>query len=339
MFLLGLLSVTRSATVFSPTTPASDVLTGPNACIHSQLPFPMIARRPALTHLQAFDADGNARCRIKRHYLQVGSQIRVHSIPKTRKEISVTGTVVYCSGPNWRNWHHWLLEILPSAFHAARNTHVSVLAPNELKNFPNHLDALGRAFTDSEVRFIHADEVAVADNIRISSWWLSCKIPNTKGDRSQDMLLAREYIDALTRDFEAVPGSGPRVFLTRGSGQRRPYNQDACLEVAQEYGFTAVDTGMMTFAQQVATLSEAEVVVGPTGAAMANLLFARPGARAVVIGRQTGFTHWDRIADIRSLVVHGLPWVNHSSDTVTPSDTVTRSVDLGEFQQAIRKVV
>ncbi len=42
--------------------------------------------------------------------------------------------------------------------------------------------------------------------------------------------------------------------------------------------FACVDPGSMSVAQQIATFAEADVIVAPHGAALANLVFCSPGA-------------------------------------------------------------
>lgn len=331
--ILGLFPGARKSTVFSPLRPASQLMIATEACVDPLLPYPTSARRPVLTQLQAYDLSGELRCRVRRNYVQVGPHIRPNSGAKRVAGIKIAGAVVYCGGLSQRNWHHWLLEILPSAFHAAREAQVSILVPDEVRASPTHLDSLHRLFSDREMQFIGAGEIALADEIRVSSWWLSWRIPGSRDQRELDRKLVREYVASLTRGIGPVKGHGPRVFLTRGPGSRRSYNEAGCLEAAHEYGFVPIDTGTMTFAEQVATVSEAEVVVGPSGAAMANLLFARPGTRAVVIGRQTGLTHWDRIAGIGSFAVHGLPW------TSLRNGFERRVVDLTGLRSAIRKAI
>ena len=320
----------QKSMVFSPLYPASQLIVLTETCVDPLLPYPTSLGRPVLSQLQAYDLSGKLRCRIKRSFVQVGPYVRPTSGIRRVAQKEVAGAVVYCGGPSQRNWHHWLLEILPSAFHAAREAQVSILVPDEVRASPTHLDSLHRLFTERKVHFIRAGEIVLADEIRISSWWLSWKIPGSRDQRALNRLFAREYVASLAWGLKSVNGNGPRVFLMRGPVSRRSYNETECLEAAAEYGFVPVNTGTMSFAEQVATVSEAEVVVGPSGAAMANLLFARPGTRAIVIGRQTGSTHWDRIADIQSFEVHGLPWAGLTDGSGH------RQANLTELQKAIR---
>jgi len=80
---------------------------------------------------------------------------------------------------------------------------------------------------------------------------------------------------------ELVPGR--RIYVTRGRKRhnRIVRNEEAVLEMLGERGFTAVDPGALSVAEQIRMFAEAEWIVGPHGAALTNLLFASPGASVI----------------------------------------------------------
>jgi hypothetical protein len=82
-------------------------------------------------------------------------------------------------------------------------------------------------------------------------------------------------------DLEVVPGR--RLYVTRG---RQPHNrivtnEEQVVEMLAERGFTVIDPGTMPVTDQIRTFAEAELIVAPHGAALANLAFASPGASVV----------------------------------------------------------
>ena len=320
-------------TVFSPSSTASQVLRVRNARVDARFPYPDSGQGPVLSFLQAYDTSGRARCRIRKNYVQFGAVVHKNFRAEPGVRTRVTGSVVYCGGPSQENWHHWLLEVLPSAFHASRDAQVSIAVSNEVRTSPTRLESLNRVFADQALHFVRPSEVIIADEVRISSWWLSWQAVGCKIQEEADRELVQNYVSSLTRGINGSRGHGQRIYLERGPASRRQYNEAECIQVAQSLGFVTVNTGRMSFAEQVTTFSEAQVIVGPSGAAMANLLFTRPGTRAVVIGRPTGSTNWDRIAALRSCDVRGLRWANPSVD----SDRL--QVDLRELRRAILDVV
>ncbi len=76
------------------------------------------------------------------------------------------------------------------------------------------------------------------------------------------------------------PAAAPHrlLYVSRGRvSRRRVLNEDALLPVLERFGFEIIHPQEHAFAEQAQLFSEARVVVGPSGAAMFNALFCRPG--------------------------------------------------------------
>jgi capsular polysaccharide biosynthesis protein len=71
-----------------------------------------------------------------------------------------------------------------------------------------------------------------------------------------------------------------RVFMARRR-HRRSYNQEEIFAVLERQGFSQVYMEDLSFSQQVALMANAEAIVGPTGAAWTNVIFASSGAKAL----------------------------------------------------------
>lgn len=66
-----------------------------------------------------------------------------------------------------------------------------------------------------------------------------------------------------------------RLYVSRADAQdRRVRNEDALLSMLGEYGFERIVPGEHTFAEQVRRFADAEVVLGPHGAGLTNVIFA-----------------------------------------------------------------
>lgn len=89
-------------------------------------------------------------------------------------------------------------------------------------------------------------------------------------------------------------GRSPRrLYLSRRGQPMRVMVNEAELEAAlRRRGFTIVRPERLTPAEQIALARDAQVIVGPTGAAFANALFAPAGAKVVEITPQTYAYHW-----------------------------------------------
>lgn len=94
--------------------------------------------------------------------------------------------------------------------------------------------------------------------------------------------VAPEQIDWLRSRPAAAPGAGagPRLFLARRARTRRLRNEETLFGIARARGFVAHDPGDTPLAAE-AVFARAERVIAPHGAALANLVFCRPGARVL----------------------------------------------------------
>lgn len=73
-----------------------------------------------------------------------------------------------------------------------------------------------------------------------------------------------------------------RLFITRDDAPtRRLLNQDELRPLIEEYGFETVSMSGLSVTGQADLFASADVVLGVHGAALVNLVFARPGARVV----------------------------------------------------------
>lgn len=84
-----------------------------------------------------------------------------------------------------------------------------------------------------------------------------------------------------------------RIFLRRNSGVRRLVNSDAIEALLVSRGFAVVEPEKLSFALQVQLFRHAEVIISPTGAALANIIFCEARVRiAILINRQKDAPYW-----------------------------------------------
>jgi capsular polysaccharide biosynthesis protein len=84
----------------------------------------------------------------------------------------------------------------------------------------------------------------------------------------------------------AGPGTAPGIKLylsRRGDGKRRFVGEATLERDLESLGFVSVDPGALSVPQQIQLFRDASVIVGPTGAAFANVLYAKPGSLVVEI--------------------------------------------------------
>lgn len=101
--------------------------------------------------------------------------------------------------------------------------------------------------------------------------------------------LAREYLRVMAEFYVrhyriATKPAGPerRLYLSReGAAIRKVTNEPAVIAMLSRYGFECIETGGIPFKRQAELFLSADIVVAPCGAALANLMFCRPGTRVL----------------------------------------------------------
>lgn len=92
-----------------------------------------------------------------------------------------------------------------------------------------------------------------------------------------------EFLRSRLLPHVDVTGPRRRVYLTRGpsANNRTVLDEAVLMERLAARGFTAVDPGQLGVLDQIHLFATAEILVAPHGAALANLVFASPGATVI----------------------------------------------------------
>jgi capsular polysaccharide biosynthesis protein len=88
------------------------------------------------------------------------------------------------------------------------------------------------------------------------------------GDRIRDVVLDSEFdTDTVNRP--------DRIYVSRSDAEdRRIRNEDELMSMLNNYGFKRIVPGEHTFREQVRQFSDAEIVLGPHGAGLTNIIFS-----------------------------------------------------------------
>jgi capsular polysaccharide biosynthesis protein len=181
------------------------------------------------------------------------------------------------------NYGHFVLDCLPSLVALDEQGLLERYPPiaPPLKAWQRDLIALA---VGRPVRELKADVVRIDAAVHATSMDHYLHGP---GD-----LLARTRARILAA-APAARASGRRLYFSRRGHSMRVMINESALEMAlKARGFEIVRPERLGAADQVRMMREAEVVVGPTGAAMTNVLFASSGARIVEIQPQNFTSQW-----------------------------------------------
>lgn len=74
-----------------------------------------------------------------------------------------------------------------------------------------------------------------------------------------------------------------KIWIKRNSNYRNVSNANEIQDVLVSEGFTVVEPEKLSFIEQVTVFSNADVIVGATGAAFANLIFCNPETKVIIL--------------------------------------------------------
>lgn len=171
---------------------------------------------------------------------------------------------------------HWTYEILPKLrvyeeYAAETGSAPTILTKANLTSWQRESLAL-LGYPPESLHFvgdgpIHVDRLLVPSH-RYLTWSHVPTYPSPDDLRwVRDRFL--EHLPPPTDDF------GDRIFVSREDAPRRKVrNRRAVYEVLEEYDFESYEPGRLSFADQVRLFSGADLVVGPYGAGVSNVVFA-----------------------------------------------------------------
>ncbi|ODU13415.1 MAG: hypothetical protein ABS94_27035 [Variovorax sp. SCN 67-85] len=204
-----------------------------------------------------------------------------------KKEVSLPSAILL-SGRCSPNYYHWLVEYLGRCYILEKKEalrKIPLIVDDGM--FPQEFDSLRTMLPDwpiyrmdnstlLKVKKLHIPSTCtnLADNLREPMWKCSAICFRTLAHMQATVF----------RKFEIDPAQkGHRkIFLARRSG-RNITNTIELEEVLASFGYEIIDTGLLSFEQQVRLFSEASAIVGAMGAAFTNLIFCRPGTQVLAL--------------------------------------------------------
>ena len=261
-------------------------------------------------------------------------------LPRRRK---LRGKVAMIATPEaGRNYYHFTMDLLPRLFLLKQAGHPLESFDHILANLGGCLYEMpllekfgvpsGRLLNVESDSHFEIDELFVptfrpAEN-GVAAWKVNCL---------RDAILGKQAGSIPVQDRK-------KLFLTRkNAAHRRIVNDREIQEAAEALGFTTIDCGALSVAEQIATFSTASHVAGMTGAAFTNLLYCPPDAKAVIILSADDLAgHYWSLNAVRGMpftVVAGRPSFSMGSASGNRVSRVDIRVDIGEWVAALESTL
>ncbi len=226
-----------------------------------------------------------------------------------------------------RNYCHFILDLLPRIELARLNGYM-------LSEFDWFIAGAPNAHCRSVLRMLGMDPrqtVQPEDGIALEPGVLVA--PTFPGTRRA---IPRWAVDYLRSHVGSTSQAQRRLYIPRST--RKPVNDDRLIDIAQSYGFEIYRPENDPDGQ-IETFASAAVVVGAHGAALANLVFCRPGTRVLeLVPTDHVFPYYFAIAeaaDLEYAYLAGESLSVRADNEVGPSPFDFR-VDEASFREALR---
>lgn len=203
--------------------------------------------------------------------------------------------------PSNRNYFHWLIDLLPaflaSLRHCAGMVRIvgSAEAPEWVRR---HCHSLGLDVNWIEDRVVFANRYYVTGRGRSDG-------------RKIEVELLR---DAAERQFAGVLSGETKggIFISRATHTRSGPVEEMIERVCMEAGARVIDPAELDLGKQIRAFAEADWIVAPTGAALANLVWAKSGTSVLVVVDKnfsgSAWGHFGPLAKSRGLRLSGIEY-------------------------------
>lgn len=227
------------------------------------------------------------------------------------------------------NYAHWITEVLPRIAAFVRDgAHAGIPLILDADLHPNILRSLALvAGPDWPLYRLPADHlvrVGLLHNVSPTGY-VPFKLREQEIDTICHGLFGPQALRGAVAQLRAGMGAGtadatrPKLIVRRNSALRHIVNEPEIEAALLARGFVAVEPERLSFEAQVEVFSRARMVVGATGAAMANLVFFPPDCPTVVLMpkfRHTAYWYWRHIA----AAAGAGPVVHVSGEQTTPTE-------------------
>ena len=218
---------------------------------------------------------------------------------------------IHLTGEYEANYFHWIVEILPRLFLSERlgvEPGLPLLVSEGLHENLYQLMDLVRSPSRPVIRLNPHLSYRVESLIYPSDVSRIFDVYDRAPGLDTTYLpvsLIKAMVTAIKQRVELPATQYPkRLFVRRNSSYRLLMNQPEIEEVLVSHGFRAIDPEDLSVPEQVALFSQAEMIVGPSGAALANMLWCRENCRVLVLHSDHPFKkypYWDALARVSGI--------------------------------------
>jgi capsular polysaccharide biosynthesis protein len=189
------------------------------------------------------------------------------------------------------NYAHWLTEILPKILLFEKNKETKMVPILIDAGLPaNIISSLKKVINHKRPCYIVDENVSVnVKNLFVISpagYVPFEPRPGTK-KKGNDGIFNKHAIknmrESLLKSRKCINKKKQKIYLKRNSHYRKLKNEQEIICVLIKFGFKIIEPDKLSFFDQIKTFWNSSVIVGPTGAAFANLIFSGPATKIIIL--------------------------------------------------------
>ena len=213
------------------------------------------------------------------------------------------------------NYAHWITEVLPRIAIFCRLKqfkNVPLIVDDNLH--PNIMDSLSQIVDkDRKVYVLENKSKINVKKLHVVSVTGYIPVEQKKIFSDNHGVFSPHALNLLrNRLFSIIKSLPPKdypkkIFLKRNSLHRKLINEKEITQIIINKGYAVIELEKITFLQQVSMIKNANCIIGVSGAALANLIFASSDAEInILVGATKNSTHiyWQNIAKAVNLKVN-----------------------------------
>lgn len=231
---------------------------------------------------------------------------------KLNRTTSLPNTVIHFCKDYSPNYFHWMIEALPrlsiiDKFPELKNTPLLV----DATLYPQQLEAL-EYLTQGNREIIRLNKGEAYHVKRLIYPSCLSHIHNNYFhpiDYRKDVVISPDAIIYLKNRFKPLTDDTKatrKIYLSRKStgANKRIENDDEIANFLANHGFEVVLPETLTFAEQAKLFSQAAIIIGASGSAFTNLIFAQQNTQAIILSAnnpQINFNLFSTIAQVNGV--------------------------------------
>jgi len=238
----------------------------------------------------------------------------------------ITEPVLYLPAPG--NYAAWLFGSLPRLAVFAGSEALPIVLHGDVAAY--HLDSLRAMGIEKERLRIHGARVRVeCREMHYCTTSYFHHAPSATG--------VRHVRERVLDHFGAGEPAGNRLYLARRHARDRPLlNESEVIALFERHGFSVIDPEQNSFEAQVRYAAGAQVLAGPYGANLANMVFAQNAHKLLIIGTKHQ-PEFARLASALGIAFwHTVPQAVQLREGRTMSESMGFTADLGELERVLQ---